>query len=132
MEEGKGPKRVAPDSVWQRCYFTGSLLAGFLAFGMARMSGLALFGVAVAQAFFAFSTLPIKNILIARHVDPDSYGRAFGVKYFMVFGVGAIAAVAGGYLGDRIGLHAVYTATGILCSISAALAAVLLVSEKKK
>lgn len=107
-------------------YIFSSFVAGLSAIIMACTSGVFLLFVAVMQSLFAFSAQPMKNILISKYVHPDKQGKAYGLKYFMIFGVGSLAAVLSGYLGDTFGLFSVFVLTGVLYFIGSALAVAIL------
>lgn len=101
--------RVSP--LW--LYTSTTLLAGVLALLMALTSGLILVIFAVLQAFFAFSSQPVQNVLVSRYLSRKNQGRAFGVKYLMIFGVGSFAAALAGFLADRFGLASVFVAMSV-------------------
>lgn len=106
-------------------YLVAIVVAGVLAAIMAFSTGFFLLLIAIFQAVVGFSVLPVKNILIAHHLSRDRHGWGFGMKYFMVFGVGSLAAVFSGYLGDNFGLYAVFVVTAVLYLVGAILAAFL-------
>lgn len=110
----------------EKSILLSTVFAGISALVMAFVSGGVLLVFAIVQAFFAFSAQPVKNIMISQYVAPNKQGKAYGLKYFMVFGVGSLAAVLSGYLSDTYGLFSVFIATAFLNFTGAALAAGLI------
>lgn len=109
--------RVSPEYF----YAVTTLVAGAFAFSMAFTTGFLLVALAVIQAFFAFTSQPVQNLLVARHMSRRRQGIGYGLKFFMLFGVGSAAAAFAGYLADRYGLFTVFFAMGIIYVASAAI-----------
>jgi len=73
------------------CYLIFFGIAGPAAFCMALTRDLLLVGVAVIFFFFLLGMQPIENTLIARFVPRRFHHSAFGAKFVVTFGVGALA-----------------------------------------
>lgn len=66
-------------------------------------SGVVLLLFAAGFVIANFAQQPIINGLIADYAPPGNAGRAFGVMFLLVFGVGSIAGYAAGIIADRAG-----------------------------
>jgi MFS family permease len=66
-------------------------IAGLAAFWMALARDLMLVGVAVIFFFFLLGMQPIENTLVARFAPKRFHHSAFGAKFVLTFGVGALA-----------------------------------------
>jgi MFS family permease len=73
------------------CYLIFFGIAGPAAFCMALTRDLLLVGIAVIFFFFLLGMQPIENTLIARFVPRRFHHSAFGGKFVVTFGVGALA-----------------------------------------
>ncbi|GAB4328375.1 MAG: MFS transporter [Dehalococcoidia bacterium] len=83
-------------------------------------------GLLVATAAFVvanFAQQPIFNGLIADYAPPHAAGKAFGISFFLTFGVGSFAASIAGLIADRSGTSGSFA---MLSMVGAALAAVTL------
>ena len=66
-------------------------IAGLAAFWMALARDLLLVGLAVIFFFFLLGMQPIENTLVARFAPKRFHHSAFGAKFVLTFGVGALA-----------------------------------------
>jgi predicted MFS family arabinose efflux permease len=66
-------------------------IAGLAAFWMAQAQDLMLVGLAVLFFFFLLGMQPIENTLVARFAPKRFHHSAFGAKFVLTFGVGALA-----------------------------------------
>ena len=73
------------------CYLIFFGIAGPAAFCMALTRDLLLVGMAVIFFFFLLGMQPIENTLVARFVPKRFHHSAFGAKFILTFGVGALA-----------------------------------------
>ena len=73
------------------CYLIFFGIAGPAAFWMALTRDLLLVGMAVIFFFFLLGMQPIENTLIARFAPKRFHHSAFGAKFVLTFGVGALA-----------------------------------------
>ena len=51
---------------------------------------------------------PSHNYLITRYTRKASHGMGFGINFFLLFGVGSLATVAGGYMADKYSIDRFY------------------------
>jgi MFS family permease len=97
----------------------------FPALALAAMSsGVALLGALVVFVISNFAQQPIINGLITDYAPRGAAGRAFGVSFFLTFGVGSIAGVFAGWAADAAGTDAAFL---LLAGVGAALAATAVV-----
>jgi MFS family permease len=73
------------------CYLIFFGIAGPAAFWMALTRDLLLVGMAVIFFFFLLGMQPIENTLIARFAPKRIHHSAFGAKFVLTFGIGALA-----------------------------------------
>jgi MFS transporter, FSR family, fosmidomycin resistance protein len=73
------------------CYLIFFGIAGPASFFMALTSDLQLIGLAVIFFFFLLGMQPVENTLIARFVPKKYHHSAYGAKFVLTFGVGALA-----------------------------------------
>jgi MFS family permease len=73
------------------CYLFFFGIAGPAAFCMALTRDLLLLGMAGIFFFFLLGMQPIENTLVARFVPKRFHHSAFGAKFILTFGVGALA-----------------------------------------
>jgi len=73
------------------CYLVFFGIAGPAAAGMALTRDMLLVGWAVIFFFFLLGMQPVENTLIARFVPKKFHHSAFGAKFVLTFGVGALA-----------------------------------------
>jgi MFS family permease len=70
-----------------------------------------------------FGQQPIINGLIADYAPQGAAGRAFGISFFLVFGLGSIAGTVCGLVADASGTRAAF---GLLAAVAAAITLVSL------
>ena len=85
------------------------------------VTGPALLAVTAAFVVFNFAQQPIFNGLISDYAPAGSTGRAYGVSFFMTFGLGSIAGSITGVVADSAGTGAAFL---MLAGVAAGLAAV--------
>jgi MFS family permease len=96
------------------------VLAGsFLFSGVALMllgtsHGAFLFAPALAYGFAHFSTQPVTNTLISRLASARRQGVAFGVNFFLAFGLGSFGTGFVGYVGERFKLGDAFAVLGVV------------------
>ncbi|MBA7473208.1 putative sulfoacetate transporter SauU [subsurface metagenome] len=76
---------------------------------MGNSEGVILMVATSAFAFFHFMAQPVYNCLVADYSPADWRGRAYGISYFCVFGLGSLSASLMGYIADRLGINWVFT-----------------------
>lgn len=70
--------------------------------------GLVLMIAASAFAFFHFMAQPVYNCLVADYSPPEWRGRAYGISFFCVFGLGSFSASLLGYVAGQLGTNWVF------------------------
>jgi MFS family permease len=81
---------------------------------MAFTRDLFLVGASLLFFFFNFALQPATNVLLARKTSVQMRGTAFGVYFFVAFGLGSLASSFSGYIAQRFGLHWVFV--GLSCT----------------
>jgi predicted MFS family arabinose efflux permease len=91
----------------------------------AFLSGTALVAVVVAFVLVHFANQPLTNSLFAQHSTPAVRSRVYGLAFALSFGVGALAAGAGGVLAEASGVPSVFLALAGLGLLALGLAVLL-------
>ena len=86
-------------------------------------SGLVLLVAAAAFALVNFAQQPVFNGLVADYAPAGAAGRAFGISFFLSFGLGSFAASFAGLVANRWGTGPMFA---MLAVVAAALSAVVL------
>lgn len=86
-------------------------------------SGVVLLLAAAAFALVNFATQPVFNGLVADYAPQGAAGRAFGISFFLSFGLGSFAATFAGIVATRWGTGAAFT---VLALVSALLSLLVL------
>lgn len=81
---------------------------------MSSLKSLLLVAAAVLWGVVNFAYQPVANALVSDYSNPRRRGTYFGVFIGLAFGVGSLAAVLGGAIGDRWGTGAIFMAMGLL------------------
>lgn len=79
--------------------------------------------VAVVYFFFLLGMQPIENTLVARFTPRRFHHSAYGMKFVLTLGVGALAVKLDGFIETHLGIGATFPALGI---VSLALVGVIL------
>jgi len=92
------------------------------AIAMAMTSNIPLVVFAMVHSFFLLGMQPIENTLVARLSPPNLHSTAYGLKFILTFGVGALSVSMVAGVKEVFGFSAVYLAlagvSGILvCAI---------------
>lgn len=96
-------------------------------------TGLVLLFAAAAFVVVNFAQQPIFNGLITDYSPPGAMGRAFGMSFFLTFGVGAIAAWIAGLLANVWGTPAVFYALAVVAlAMMLAMSVVALSAERRR
>jgi MFS family permease len=80
------------------------------AFFMAYAQNLPLVGLAVVYFFFLLGMQPIENTLVARLTPPRLHHSAYGMKFILTFGVGALAVKLVQWIETRWNIDATFLA----------------------
>lgn len=91
---------------------------------MAMTSNLPLITFAMIHSFFLLGMQPIENTLVARLSPPSWHSTAYGLKFILTFGVGALSVGMVGGIKEAFGFSAVYLA---LAGVSALLVGTIVV-----
>ena len=90
---------------------------------MAVTSNIPLITVAMIHSFFLLGMQPIENTLVARLSPPKLHSTAYGLKFILTFGVGALSVSMVTGVKEAFGFNAVYL---VLAGVSSLLAAAIL------
>ena len=100
---------------------------------MAPASGLLLLAASAGFVLFNFAQQPVLNGLVADYAPEHARGQAFGISFFMTFGIGSFAGSIAGLVADRAGTGAMfYMLAGVGVLLAAALALVALGAEGRR
>ena len=89
------------------------------AFAIAYTSGWPLLAVASAFVFFSIGMQPIENSLVARFTPDRWRSTGYGLKFSVVFGIGALSVRAVEWMIAHYTLSAVFIAVGsVVCAIA--------------
>jgi len=111
-----------------RGYLVFHLLTIPLALLTGLVTDLPLILFATAHAFFLLGMQPIENTLVARLTPPSMHGSAYGMKFVLTFGVGAMAVQLVRAVEKDLSLAAVYP---VLAGVSTLLVCCILVLIRK-
>jgi predicted MFS family arabinose efflux permease len=92
---------------------------------VALLDGAALIGAVVLFVLVHFANQPLTNSLLARHSRAAVRSRVYGLAFAASFGVGALAAGAGGALAEIAGVPSVFLALAALGVLSLAIGILL-------
>lgn len=106
------------------CYFAFHLLTIPAAFLIAVTTEIPLIALAIVYLFFLLGMQPIENTLVANFTPKHFHHSAFGLKFILTFGVGALAVLMAKSIQESWGIEKVFTALG---GISIMLVSVILV-----
>lgn len=87
------------------------------AFLMARTTNVPLLAVSIVFFFFLLGMQPIENTLVGRFTSERFRHSAFGLKFVLTFGVGALAVKIVEAMQVKSGMEAVFVGMGWLCSL---------------
>lgn len=120
--------RSRPD----RLLFTLSLAAAALLVLLAMLGASIAFTLAaLAFGFLLFSLESLQNTLVTRTVPPSMRGRAFGLTFLSVFGLGSIGAATAGLLIARGESSVLFVLLGASLAVSGSVAYGVGVSGRK-
>ncbi len=84
------------------------------ALAMAVTSNSLLIIFAMIHSFFLLGMQPLENTLVARLSPPALHSSAYGLKFILTFGVGALSVTMVGGIKDSFGFNAVYMALALV------------------
>jgi predicted MFS family arabinose efflux permease len=107
------------------------LLSGVALALLGTTSGAVLFAPALAYGFAHFSTQPVTNTLVSRLASAKRQGVAFGVNFFLAFGLGSLGTGFVGYVGERFELGEAFTVLGMVGFLAVPLSFLLWVIRRR-
>ena len=117
----------------ERVFLAAHLLGAPFLFFVGLSTDFSVVLSALAYAFFYFSTQPTQSHLVARYTSARFRGLAYGIHFFVGFGIGSFASTLSGYVADLFGLEWVFHAMGFIFLIAIIIAlALLLLARKSK
>jgi len=119
--------RVAERFSLQHSYLVFHLITIPAAFAMAWAVDLPLVAVALVYFFFLLGMQPIENTLVSRLTPPRWRHSAFGMKFILTFGVGALAVKGVQAVESGFGITWVYPALGCVSIVLVMTIGVLIV-----
>jgi MFS family permease len=90
------------------------LFSGAALLLLGTFQGAFLFAPALAYCFAHFSTQPVTNTLVSRLTSSRRQGIAFGVNFFLAFGLGSFGTGVVGYVGEKFALGQAFTLLGLV------------------
>lgn len=107
-------------------YLTFHAVSMVAAFLMAIAHDLPLVVLALIYFFFLLGMQPIENTLVARFTPQRFHHSAYGTKFVLTFGVGALAVKMVGGIQTTWGIESTFTALGIVSLTLVAVALLLI------
>ena len=107
-------------------YLVFHILTIPVAFLMALTGNIPLVGLGVIYFFFLLGMQPIENTLVANYTPRRLHHSAYGIKFVLTFGVGALAVKMVAYIEAMAGIEAVFPALGVTSLILVAVIALLI------
>lgn len=114
------------------CYFGFHLLTIPAAFLIAVTTGIPLIALGIVYIFFLLGMQPIENTLVANFTPKHFHHSAFGLKFVLTFGVGALAVLMAKSIQATWGIEKVFTALGALSIMLVSVILVLIRATRKK
>ena len=111
-------------------YFFFHLLTLPPVFFMAVVSDMPLVLLSVVYFFFLLGMQPIENTLVAGLAPPRFHHSAYGAKFIVTFGVGALAVKLVGKIGAVWGISAVFPTLGLVSSLLVIVVLILIVRTR--
>jgi len=115
----------------RRGYLIFHLLALPMALAMAYTTDVPLFMIAMGYILFLLGMQPIENTLVAKFTPDKLRHSAYGAKFILTFGVGAVAVHLVGWIKEAWSLPAVFVATAMV-SLAIVLSILLLMRVTRK
>ena len=92
----------------RRSYCLFHIITVPAAVAMAMTTNIPLIGFAMVHSFFLLGMQPIENTLVSRLAPPRLMSSAYGLKFVVTFGVGALSVKAIEIIKDTHGLSTIY------------------------
>ncbi len=84
---------------------------------MAMTTNIPLIGFAMIHSFFLLGMQPLENTLVARLSPPQLHSSAYGLKFILTFGVGAISVQMVSTIKETFGFSAVYIGLSMVSTL---------------
>ena len=107
-------------------------IAGLAAFCMALTRDLVLVGLAVVFFFFLLGMQPIENTLVARFAPQRFHHSAFGAKFVLTFGVGALAVKGVAVVETGYGIETIFICLAFVAAVALGFIGWLIVKRGKR
>lgn len=101
------------------------------AVAMALTSNIPLIGFALIHSFFLLGMQPIENTLVSRLAPPGLMSSAYGMKFILTFGVGALGVKVIEVVKPLYGLSAIYLALAVVSLVLVACIGVLMTKTRR-
>ena len=125
---GRLSDRFKPEVVYAISFTLGAPLIGILGL----MSGSGAVAVAGAFSLMYFTSQPPGNSIVAKLSSHAFRGRAYGIFFFMHFGVGSFSATVSGWIGENYGVEAIFPFLGAVLAIVAVVGWILVAIMRTK
>ena len=112
------------DLRWSYCCFHLLTIPAALIMGL--LSDIPLVVVAIFHSFFLLGMQPIENTLVARLTPPELHSSAYGMKFVLTFGVGAVAVTIVRHVEQGLGMEYVFPALGMISILLVAVIGLLI------
>ncbi len=106
--------QVAERFELRTCYLLFHCVTIPAAFLMSMTTDLPLVGLAMIYFFFLLGMQPIENTLVARFTPKKFHSAAYGTKFVLTFGVGALAVKMVEAVKVRMGIESVFPMLGLV------------------
>lgn len=100
-----------------RGYLVFHLLTIPAALAMAFTADVPLILFAMIHSFFLLGMQPLENTLVARLSPPEVHSSAFGLKFILTFGVGALSVEMVAGIKADFGFSAVYIGLALISTL---------------
>jgi len=106
--------RVGQSTDLGKGYLIFHLITIPAALAMAFTSNMPLIVFAMIHSFFLLGMQPLENTLVARLSPPQLHSSAYGLKFILTFGVGALSISMVSGIKESFGLNSVYIALALV------------------
>jgi len=108
----------------RRSYLAFHALAFFGALGMAFFTNVSLVAIAIFYSFFLLGMQPVENALVSTYTPHHLRHSAYGMKFTLTFGVGALAVQLVGWVKETWSIQAVFL---FLAAVSLCIVCVIMI-----
>jgi len=124
---------LADHAELKRTYAVFNFMSLLGAFGMAVSTNILLVIIAIFYAFFLLGMQPIGNTLVARYTPERFRHAAYGTKFILTFGVGALAVRLVGWVKETWSIQAVFYVMSLvsLCVVATIFVLILVTRQSE-